>query len=84
VPQSILDEAARADHRATIAAAQGAAHRDYSYASLKKVVPAAAAIAVATASASQTALPKKAEDPAIHRDLTAQDGQPGVPPVAPR
>jgi hypothetical protein len=37
---------------------------------LKKVVPAAAAIAVATATAAQATLPKKAEGPAIHKDLT--------------
>ena len=40
--------------------------------SFKKVVPAAAAIAVATAAAAQTTLPKKAEDPAIHRDMTEE------------
>jgi stearoyl-CoA desaturase (delta-9 desaturase) len=42
------------------------------YTSLKKVVPAAAAIAVATATAAQSNLPKKAEDPAIHRDVSSQ------------
>ncbi len=74
VPQSILDEAARADHLHTIAAAQHAAshHPDYSLSNLKKVVPAAAAIAVATATASQAAAPKKAEGPAIHRDVTEE------------
>ncbi len=74
VPQSIMDEASRADHLATIAAAQKAvhAHPDYSYGTLKKVVPAAAAIAVATAAAAQTTLPPKADDPAIHRDVTEE------------
>jgi stearoyl-CoA desaturase (delta-9 desaturase) len=75
VPQSILDEAARADHAHTIAAAH-AAHGDYSIATLKKVVPTAAAIAVATATAAQTAMPKKADGPAIHKDVTE--------PTAPR
>ncbi len=70
VPQSIMEEAARADHVASIAAAQRAAQLHPEYSSLKKVVPAAAAIAVATAAAAQATLPKKAEDPAIHRDMT--------------
>ena len=85
VPQSILDEAARADHAATVAAVQRAAHRDYSYASLKKVVPAAAAIAVATAAASRTTIPKKAEGPAIHRDVTEETHHltEAAPPPAP-
>jgi stearoyl-CoA desaturase (delta-9 desaturase) len=56
------------------------------FSSLKKVVPAAAAFAVATAAAAQTTLPKKAEDPAIHRDMTeethnmAKKNQPSVTP----
>lgn len=74
VPQSIMHEAARADHAATIAAAQQAhaSHPDYSYSTLKKVVPAAAAIAVATAAAAQTALPQQADSPAIHKDVTEE------------
>jgi stearoyl-CoA desaturase (Delta-9 desaturase) len=70
VPKSILDEAHHADHLATIAAAQRAAHVHPEYSSLKKVVPAAAAIAVATATASQISLPKKSEGPAIHKDVS--------------
>jgi stearoyl-CoA desaturase (delta-9 desaturase) len=74
VPQSIMEEAARADHAATVAAAQRAAHHhpDYSYGTLKRVVPAAAAIAVATATASQVTIPKKADGPAIHKDITEE------------
>ncbi|MEY2879713.1 MAG: hypothetical protein RLZZ15_2093 [Verrucomicrobiota bacterium] len=74
VPQSILDEAARADHAHTIAVAQHAAATpgDYSISKLKRVVPTAAALAVATAAAAQTDAPKKADDPAIHRDLTGE------------
>ena len=77
VPQSILDEAARADHDASIAAAQraAAAHGDYSYATLKRVVPTAAAMAVATAAAAQATMPKKAEGPAIHRNVTEQSAK---------
>ena len=70
VPQSIMDEAARADHQASIAAAQRAVHAHPEYSAFKKVVPAAAAIAVATATASQLPLPKKAEGPAIHQRVS--------------
>jgi stearoyl-CoA desaturase (delta-9 desaturase) len=70
VPQSVLEEAEHEAHRASIAAAQQAAHVHPEFSSLKKVVPAAAAIAVATATASQALVPKKAEGAAIHRDLT--------------
>ena len=72
VPKSIMEEAARADHAASIAAAQRAALVHPEYSALKKVVPAAAAFAVATAAAAQATVPKKAEGPAIHRDLTEQ------------
>ena len=83
VPQSILDEAARADHDASIAAAQraAAAHGDYSYATLKRVVPTAAAMAVATAAATQVTVPKKAEGPAIHRNVTEQSAKQDPPPA---
>jgi stearoyl-CoA desaturase (delta-9 desaturase) len=72
VPKSIMDEAARADHAGSIAAAQQAAHTHPEVSSLKKVVPAAAAIAVATATASQVTLPKQADGPAIKRDVSEQ------------
>ena len=72
VPESIMQEAARADHVASIAAAQRAAHLHPEFSSLKRVVPAAAAIAVATATASQIVLPKKADAAPIHRDLTEE------------
>jgi len=75
VPQSILEEAARADHVASVAAAQHAAHAHPEFSALKKVMPAAAAIAVATAT-SQVALPKKAEGPAIHKDVTELSAPP--------
>jgi stearoyl-CoA desaturase (delta-9 desaturase) len=72
VPKSIMEEAARADHAHSIAAAQRAAHTHPDYSPLKKVVPAAAAIAVATATGAHTMMPKKAESPAIHKDVTEQ------------
>jgi stearoyl-CoA desaturase (Delta-9 desaturase) len=84
VPKSVLDEAEREAHLASIEAAQRALHVHGHMSSLKKVVPAAAAIAVATATSAQTMLPKKAEGPAIHRDLTEQTEHPSraTPPGA--
>jgi len=81
VPQSVLDEGAQAEHAASVAAAQKAAHREYSYATLKRVVPTAAAMAVATATAAQGTLPQKSDQPAIHRDGTelAHGLTPGTP-----
>ncbi len=70
VPASIIEEAARADHVASVAAARRAALVHPEYSSLRRVVPAAAAIAVATVNAAQVTVPKKADDPAIHRDMT--------------
>ena len=85
VPQTVLEEGARADHVATVEAARRAAalHPEISHSSLMRVVPAAAAIAVATASAAQATLPKKSDDPAIHRDVTelAHELNPPKPPV---
>ncbi|MBI4622432.1 MAG: fatty acid desaturase [Verrucomicrobia bacterium] len=80
VPKSILDEAARADHRATIAAAELAAQLHPDVSPLKRVFPTAAAIAVATATASQATLPKKAEGPGIHRNVSAQTHDLAPPP----
>jgi stearoyl-CoA desaturase (delta-9 desaturase) len=72
VPQSVLDEGHQAEHAATVAAALKAAHahHEYSYATLKRVVPTAAAMAVATATAAHGTLPQKSNQPAVHRDGT--------------
>ena len=70
VPKSILEEAARADHVASVAAARRAAQVHPEYSSLRRVVPAAAAIAVATVNAAHITLPKRPDDPAIHMDVT--------------
>ncbi len=78
-----MEEAARADHAASVAAAQKAAHLHPEYSSLKKVVPAAAAIAVATAASSQAIVAKKAEGPAIHKDVTEQLGETQSKPTPP-
>ena len=76
VPQSILDEGAHADHHASVAAAsaQRAAHHaaGHDYSSLRRIVPVATAMAVATATSSNVVAPKKAESPAIRKDLSEE------------
>ena len=68
-PKSMAEEAAYA---AQSAGGTPDGRGDYSYGTLKRVVPTAAAFAVATTAASQASVPKKAEDPATHRNVTAQ------------
>jgi len=84
VPQSIYEEAARNAHEDTV--------RKFSVSSvqeeintLKKVVPTAAAIALATASSPAVAeqLQKK-DGPAIHKDVTEQTQHPGTDGTAPQ
>jgi stearoyl-CoA desaturase (Delta-9 desaturase) len=70
VPKSILEEAARADHAASVAAAKRAMHVHPEYSALRRVVPAAAAIAVATVNAAHATMPRRPDDPAIHKDVT--------------
>jgi stearoyl-CoA desaturase (delta-9 desaturase) len=70
VPKSVLEEAARADHAASVAAAKRAVHVHPEYSTLRRVVPAAAAIAVATVNAAHATMPKRPDDPAIHKDVT--------------
>ena len=70
VPASVMEEAYRADHQASIAAAERASYVHPEFSSLKKVVPAAAAFAVATAAAAHATMPKKAEGPATHRNAS--------------
>jgi stearoyl-CoA desaturase (Delta-9 desaturase) len=67
VPKSVLAEGELADHHASVAAARRAARFHPEHASLRKVMPAAAAIAVATVRAAHGAapLPPPAE-PAPH------------------
>jgi stearoyl-CoA desaturase (delta-9 desaturase) len=76
VPQSILDEGAHADHHATVAAASAerAAHHaaGHDYSSLRRIVPVATAMAVASATASNVVVPKKADGPAIRKDLSEE------------
>lgn len=70
VPKSVLEEGAHADHHASVAAAKRAALVHPQYSSLRRVVPTAAAIAMATATAAHANLPKRPEGPAIHKDVS--------------
>ncbi len=79
VPEAILDEAARVDHASSVVAAQRAAVLHPELSSFKKVVPAAAALAVATVNASHANAPKRADGPVIRQDsseLVRPDAQP--------
>jgi stearoyl-CoA desaturase (delta-9 desaturase) len=67
VPQSVLDEGSRAEH-----AEQRAAATSSEFSNLKKVVPAAAALAIATVQSSGTVPPQTSTTPFSHRDLAAQ------------
>ncbi len=70
VPESILEEGARADHHNTVAAAERSQHVHPQYSSLKRVVPTAAALAVGAVNAAQAEAPKKPERAGIHKDVT--------------
>ncbi|HVU22571.1 MAG TPA: acyl-CoA desaturase [Opitutus sp.] len=83
VPPSVLEEGARAEHAASVAAAQRAALIHPEYSGLKKVVPAAAAIAMATMNTSVSPAPKKPVRPAVHRDVTELAHDSAPPPPSP-
>mgnify|MGYP003652940105 FL=1 len=69
VPTSVLEEGAHADHHASVAAAK-LAEQVHPQSSLRRVVPTAAAIAVATATAAHAQLPNKENSPAVQKDLS--------------
>jgi stearoyl-CoA desaturase (delta-9 desaturase) len=68
VPASVLAEAERLEHHESVTAAARARHAHPEYAALKRLVPAAAAIAVATVHTAHPLQPMPAEEPAIHRE----------------
>jgi stearoyl-CoA desaturase (delta-9 desaturase) len=78
VPASVLAEGERSDHHDSVAAAQKAQHAHPEYSSLKRIVPAAAAIAVATVNAAHP--PSLANIPDSHREVSSQAQ---VPPTGP-
>jgi stearoyl-CoA desaturase (delta-9 desaturase) len=71
VPASVLAEGAHADHHESVAAAALAQHVHPEYSSLKRIVPAAAAIAVATVNAASPILPRRVDTQEIHRDASS-------------
>ncbi|MDB6092549.1 MAG: acyl-CoA desaturase [Verrucomicrobia bacterium] len=83
VPQSIMEEAARADLTASIAAAERAAILHPEFSSFKKVVPAAAALAVAAVNTGQVLTPRRAQGPAIHKNIAELVEQPTNPTAPP-
>jgi stearoyl-CoA desaturase (Delta-9 desaturase) len=74
VPKSIYDEAAQNAHRDTVHRFSVSSVQD-EINTLKRVVPTAAAIAIATVN-SPVAAEKKAEGPAIHKDVSELAAQP--------
>jgi stearoyl-CoA desaturase (Delta-9 desaturase) len=76
VPASVLAEGEEHDHRDSIEAAHRAAQVHPEHSSLKRIVPAAAAIAVATMNAAHPVLARGAEAPVAHKDVKALAGVP--------
>ena len=70
VPQSVLQEGAHADHHASVAAARRAVLVHPQISSLRKVVPTAAALTIATVNASHVVAPRRTQGPAIHKDVS--------------
>ena len=68
VPASVLSEGELSDHLQSAAAAAGAPHAHPEYSSLKRIVPAAAAIAVATVNAAHPDMHTPSEGPGAHWD----------------
>jgi stearoyl-CoA desaturase (delta-9 desaturase) len=78
VPAAVLAEGERLDHHESVAAAALAQHAHPEHASLRRIVPAAAAIAVATVNAAHPALDGSA-GAAHHRDAPAPSAERGAP-----
>ncbi|HEY1794375.1 MAG TPA: acyl-CoA desaturase [Opitutaceae bacterium] len=70
VPASILAEGEREDHHSSVAAALRAKVVHPEYSALKRVVPAAAAIAVATVNAAHPGVVRRTHGPAIQKDVS--------------
>ncbi len=66
VPASVLEEGGQSDHRESVAAAAGARHAHPDHSSLKRIVPAAAAIAVAAVNSTHPPGPRRAAGHEIH------------------
>ena len=81
VPQSVLDEGCRAEQAASVVAAQRAAVTPSEFSNLKKVVPAAAALAMATVQSSGAVPPQSSPTPVSHRNPVAQANPESRPPI---
>ena len=83
VPQSVLQEGIHFDHHASVAAARRAAQVPPPLSPLRKVVPTAATLTIATVNASHAIAPRRPEGPAIHKDLSelAPDPAQNPPPA---
>jgi stearoyl-CoA desaturase (delta-9 desaturase) len=74
VPESIYQEAANANHNETVAAAQRAFHNAATeFNTLRKVVPTAAAIAIASVPAGAAPAGNQKPESALHKDVAALD-----------
>jgi stearoyl-CoA desaturase (delta-9 desaturase) len=71
VPASVMAEAARIDLAGSIAAAERAAVLHPEFSSFKKVVPAAAALAMATVNPGSLLAPRRAAGPAVTQHVAA-------------
>lgn len=80
VPQSIYEEAERNAHADTLRRMSLSSVQD-EINTLRRVVPTAAAIAIATVNSPEvSAQMQKKDGPAIHKDVTEQTDHPGTPP----
>jgi stearoyl-CoA desaturase (delta-9 desaturase) len=74
VPESIYQEAANVSHNETVAAAQRAFHNAATeFHTLRKVVPTAAAIAIASVPAGAAPAGNQKPESALHKDVAALD-----------
>ena len=84
VPASIYEEAAQLAHRDTVSRfSVSSVQQEIN--TLRRVVPTAAAIAIATVNSGQAVAPKKADSPALHKDVSGElvgENTP-TPPSAP-
>ncbi len=83
VPANVLSEGERADHAASVQAARRAALVHPEYSSFKRVVPAAAAIAVATVNAAHPMMHRRPEEAPVHQEVrdVAADQPPASEPA---
>jgi stearoyl-CoA desaturase (delta-9 desaturase) len=77
VPESVLSEGAHLDHHDSVAAASRAAAALPEYSPLKRIVPAAAAIAVATVNAAQPSINRGGDAHEVHKDVSSLSQGPG-------